>query len=251
MIAQTARRLRLRELRVEVEWTQQQLADKLAHLAWTHGQGHAAVNADMVAKWERDAKGISPRYRAQLYQLFGVTAEQLGFTPAPFAAPRRPVRDTESLDTIQVTHAEDMTDSAVGHLATALAHAELAPVVAPWLGCIQATIYADSVVLTGLNAALSQQLFDISVREPVAQVGRVRTDTHAVTTTDDPEFLDELRRLAQALGPFADAIFANSLSVTGQRDSGYELISLADVIRARVERKPPSNSAHGIAADTP
>ncbi len=61
MTAQTtAGRPRPRELRMEVVWTQQQLADKPAHLAWTHGQGHAAVNADMVAKWERGVKGIRP-----------------------------------------------------------------------------------------------------------------------------------------------------------------------------------------------
>ena len=90
-------RPRLRELRIEVGWTQQQLADKLAHLAWTHGQGHAAVNADMVAKWERGVKGISPRYRALLCQLFGVTAEQLGFTPTPSDTTSRPAHDAESL----------------------------------------------------------------------------------------------------------------------------------------------------------
>jgi DNA-binding XRE family transcriptional regulator len=33
----TAGRPRLRELRQEAGWTQQQLADKLAHLAWAHG----------------------------------------------------------------------------------------------------------------------------------------------------------------------------------------------------------------------
>jgi transcriptional regulator with XRE-family HTH domain len=31
-------RPRLRELRDELGWTQQQLADKLAYVAWTHGQ---------------------------------------------------------------------------------------------------------------------------------------------------------------------------------------------------------------------
>jgi transcriptional regulator with XRE-family HTH domain/tetratricopeptide (TPR) repeat protein len=93
----TAGRPRLRELRAEVGWTQQQLADKLAQLAWNHGQGHAAVNADMVAKWERGVKGVSPRYRALLCQLFGVTADQLGLGPTVSAAPSRPVRDAESL----------------------------------------------------------------------------------------------------------------------------------------------------------
>src|SRR5262245_31289919 len=88
---------RLRELRTELGWTQQQLAEKLNFFAWTHGQGRTAVNADMVAKWERGARGISPRYRALLCQLFNVTAEQLGFTPAPSAAPKKPMRDAESL----------------------------------------------------------------------------------------------------------------------------------------------------------
>ncbi|MGH8572979.1 MAG: hypothetical protein ACREX8_10455 [Gammaproteobacteria bacterium] len=44
MTAQTtAGRPRLRELRAELGWTQQQLADELAYVAWTHGQSHAAV----------------------------------------------------------------------------------------------------------------------------------------------------------------------------------------------------------------
>ncbi|HEY6424031.1 MAG TPA: helix-turn-helix transcriptional regulator, partial [Pseudonocardiaceae bacterium] len=93
----TPGRPRLRELRHEAGWTQQQLADKLNYFAWAHGQGRAAVNADMVAKWERGVKGVSPRYRALLCQLFGVTADQLGFAPAIPAAPGQPVRDAESL----------------------------------------------------------------------------------------------------------------------------------------------------------
>jgi transcriptional regulator with XRE-family HTH domain len=88
---------RLRELRCEAGWTQQQLAEKLAYFAWTRHHQRVAVNADMVAKWERGAKGISPRYRALLCQLFGVTAEQLGIAPAVSAAPGRAVRDPESL----------------------------------------------------------------------------------------------------------------------------------------------------------
>jgi tetratricopeptide (TPR) repeat protein len=51
----------------------------------------------MVAKWERGVKGISPRYKALLCQLFGVTAEELGFAPTPPPASSRPVRDPESL----------------------------------------------------------------------------------------------------------------------------------------------------------
>lgn len=36
------------------------------------------VNADMVAKWERGVKGVSPRYRELLCRLYGVTQDQLG-----------------------------------------------------------------------------------------------------------------------------------------------------------------------------
>jgi transcriptional regulator with XRE-family HTH domain len=90
-------RPQLRELRVESGWTQQQLADKLNYLAWTQGHGRTAVNADMVAKWERGVKGISRRYKTLLCQLFGVTAEQLGFEPIPAPASSGPVRDPESL----------------------------------------------------------------------------------------------------------------------------------------------------------
>jgi len=93
-----AGRLRLRELRLAAGWTQQQLADKLVYLAWTRGDRHAGVNADMVAKWERGVKGISPRYRILLCHLFGVTPEQLGLAPsARLAHQPQPACDRESL----------------------------------------------------------------------------------------------------------------------------------------------------------
>jgi transcriptional regulator with XRE-family HTH domain/tetratricopeptide (TPR) repeat protein len=118
-MAGDAERPRLRELRAEVGWTQQQLADKLAQLAWTHGQGHAAVNADMVAKWERGVKGVSPRYRAMLCQLFGVTADQLGFAPTVPTGSDRSVRDAESLVAI-LDDAASLLDQ-LGAAGTALA----------------------------------------------------------------------------------------------------------------------------------
>jgi transcriptional regulator with XRE-family HTH domain/tetratricopeptide (TPR) repeat protein len=118
-VAADAERPRLRELRHETGWTQQQLADKLAQLAWTHGQGHAGVNADMVAKWERGVKGISPRYRALLCQLFGVTADQLGFAPTASTGSGRPVRDAESLVSL-LDDAASLLDQ-LGAAGTALA----------------------------------------------------------------------------------------------------------------------------------
>ena len=79
----TAGRPRLRELRCEAGWTQQQLAEKLAYFAWTRHHQRVAVNADMVAKWERGVKGVSPRYRELLCHLFGVTPNQLGLANTP------------------------------------------------------------------------------------------------------------------------------------------------------------------------
>lgn len=73
-----AERPRLRELRTDLGWTQQEMADRIAHLAWMERRERVGVNADMVAKWERGVKGISPRYRELLCRLFGVTADQLG-----------------------------------------------------------------------------------------------------------------------------------------------------------------------------
>jgi ATP/maltotriose-dependent transcriptional regulator MalT len=46
--------------------------------------------------------------------------------------------------TAQLAHDQAMTAAALNHLSTALAHAEHAPTVAPWLATIQATICADS-----------------------------------------------------------------------------------------------------------
>jgi len=71
---------RLRELRTELGWTQQEQADRLLPLAWMKGDKHAGINADMVAKWERGVKDVSPRYRELLYRLFGVTPDQLGLS---------------------------------------------------------------------------------------------------------------------------------------------------------------------------
>jgi transcriptional regulator with XRE-family HTH domain len=80
-----AERPRLRELRTDLGWTQQELADRIAHLAWMERRDRVGINADMVAKWERGVKGISPRYRELLCRLFGHTqpARPEGHTPDP------------------------------------------------------------------------------------------------------------------------------------------------------------------------
>lgn len=64
-------------------------------------------------------KGVSPRYRALLCQLFGVTAEQLGLAPVSATTPSRPVRDAESLISM-LDDAASMLDQ-LGAAGTALA----------------------------------------------------------------------------------------------------------------------------------
>ena len=64
-------------------------------------------------------KGVSPRYRALLCQLFGVTAEQLGFASAPAVTSSRSVRDAESLVSL-LDHAASLLDQ-LGAAGTALA----------------------------------------------------------------------------------------------------------------------------------
>jgi len=115
-----AERPRLRELRTELGWTQQKMAERLAHLAWMQRRERVGVNADMVAKWERGAKGISPRYRELLCHLFGVTPDQLGLknTPATTAATRS-LADDQSLVTM-LDNAAGLLDQ-LGAAGTALA----------------------------------------------------------------------------------------------------------------------------------
>ena len=70
--------VRLRAFREERGWTQRDVAEHVQRLAWAKHADHVGVNADMVAKWERGAKGVSPYYRELLAILFGVEPRLLG-----------------------------------------------------------------------------------------------------------------------------------------------------------------------------
>jgi transcriptional regulator with XRE-family HTH domain len=152
---------RLRELRTELGWTQQELAERLAHLAWMKGDKHAGVNADMVAKWERGVKGISPRYRELLCQLFGATPDQLGLknTPPATTARTRPSGDDQSL-LAMLDNAASLLDQ-LGAAGTALA---------PHL------LYAWKDAITTRATMLG--LLDPSATDPV---GHARAATATVT----------------------------------------------------------------------
>ncbi|HKR48216.1 MAG TPA: helix-turn-helix transcriptional regulator [Pseudonocardiaceae bacterium] len=171
-------RPRLRELRTELGWTQQEMADRLLHLAWMKGDKHAGVNADMVAKWERGAKGVSPRYRELLCQLFGVTPDQLGLKNTPQAAARgtRPLADDQSLLA--------MLDNAAGLLdQLGVAGTALAPhLLHAW---------KDAVT----TRATMLGLLDLSATDPV---GHARAATATVTD------LEQLAQRYHALYETAD-----------------------------------------------
>jgi transcriptional regulator with XRE-family HTH domain len=116
-----AERPRLRQLRTDLGWTQQELADRISHLAWMERRKRVGINADMVAKWERGVKGISPRYRELLCRLFGVTPAQLGLKNAPpvTAERSRPLTDDQSL-VVMLDNAAGILDQ-LGAAGTALA----------------------------------------------------------------------------------------------------------------------------------
>jgi tetratricopeptide (TPR) repeat protein len=81
----------------------------------------AGVNPDMVAKWERGVKGISPRYRELLCRLFGVTPDQLGLKNTALAGAEhvRPKVDDQSLSAM-LDNAAALLDQ-LGAAGTALA----------------------------------------------------------------------------------------------------------------------------------
>lgn len=66
-----------RRLRQSRGMTQQDVADALARLAWTHESRRIGPNADMVSKWERGEKSPSPFYRRLLGLLFDAPATVL------------------------------------------------------------------------------------------------------------------------------------------------------------------------------
>jgi transcriptional regulator with XRE-family HTH domain/tetratricopeptide (TPR) repeat protein len=174
-------RPRLRELRTELGWTQQEMADRIAHLAWMQHREHVAVNADMIAKWERGVKGVSPRYRELLCRLFGVTPDQLGLKNAPPAgtAGSRALVDDQSLLA--------MLDNAAGLLdQLGAAGAALAPHM----------LHAWKDALTPRRTMLG--LLDPSVTDPV---GHARAAT--ATVADLEQLTERYHALYETADPAA------------------------------------------------
>jgi transcriptional regulator with XRE-family HTH domain/L-amino acid N-acyltransferase YncA len=235
----TAERPRLRELRCETGWTQQQLAEKLAYLAWTRHHQRVAVNADMVAKWERGAKGISPRYRALLCQLFGVTAEQLGIAPAVSAAPGRPIRDPESLVSM-LDDAASLLDQ-LGAAGTALAPQMLSA----WkdtltsrrtmLGLLDPAAtdpaghaHAVTATITDLEQLAERYLALHATADPAALLTPVAAHIRMATTTLSQEHAAALRhRLLRNLAAVATLAGRLAYEDLGDTASGRAYYSMA------------------------
>ncbi len=254
-------RHRLRELRTELGWTQQEMADRIAHLAWMERREHAAVNADMVAKWERGAKGISPRYRELLCRLFGVTPDQLGLKNTPPGADRaRPQANDQSL-VAMLDNAAGLLDQ-LGAAGTALA---------PHM------LHAWKEAVTTRRTMLG--LLDPSATDPasharavtatVADLEQLAERYHALYDTADPAALltsvaahvrmaqdalrqdpaaDERRRLLRNLaevGILAGRLAADDL---GNAMSGRAYYSLALDAASEVAEDQLTAIAHGHAA---
>jgi transcriptional regulator with XRE-family HTH domain len=177
-----AERLRLRDLRTDLGWTQQELADRIAHLGWMERRERVGINADMVAKWERGVKGISPRYRELLCRLFGVTPKQLGLkNTSPVTADRsRSLTDDQSLIAM-LDNAAGLLDQ-LGAAGTALA---------PHM------LHAWKDAVTTRRTMLG--LLDPSATDPigyaraatatVADLGQLAERYHALYETADPAAL--------------------------------------------------------------
>lgn len=74
---------RLRAARDRLQLTQEDVAERLAQLAWYRDRTRVGVSADMVSKWERGLKRPSRLYQGLLCQLFDATAEDLGLRRTP------------------------------------------------------------------------------------------------------------------------------------------------------------------------
>jgi transcriptional regulator with XRE-family HTH domain len=74
--------VRLREHRLRLNLTLEEVAEALIALAWERFAVRVGVNAGMVGKWERGEKRPSRFYQRLLVLLYSAPAEQLGFRPA-------------------------------------------------------------------------------------------------------------------------------------------------------------------------
>lgn len=198
MTTADAERPRLRELRTDLGWTQQEMAERLATLAWMERRERVGVNADMVAKWERGAKGISPRYRELLCRLFGVTPDQLGLKNAPAVGGIQYRSDDQSLVA--------MLDKAAGVLdQLGAAGTALAPQM---LRAWKESVTTRRTMLGLLDPSATDPVVHArTVTASVADLEQLAERYHALYETADPTAL--LTSVAAHVGMAQDALRRN------------------------------------------
>jgi transcriptional regulator with XRE-family HTH domain len=69
----------LRYQRLLRGWSQQDVANELNKLCAANGDPEASATAQHVSRWEGGYCKPRPLYRKHLYQLYGLTAAELGF----------------------------------------------------------------------------------------------------------------------------------------------------------------------------
>jgi transcriptional regulator with XRE-family HTH domain len=173
---------RQRELR---GWSQAKVADLL------HEMGGAA-DAKMVGKWERGVITPSPYYRERLCDLFGVTAEKLGFIPSlseeaaagplvPVAGPQSLFAHVETLDMIRSRR--QFLQELLNTACTALIlspYVELSPEsIDRFVKAIAAPARLDTSVLQDLEA-ITRSFWKLRANTTLDLLGGVQEHFHAI-----------------------------------------------------------------------
>jgi tetratricopeptide (TPR) repeat protein len=184
-------------------------------------------------------KGVSPRYRALLCQLFGVTAEQLGFALAPAVTSSRLVRDAESLVSLP-DDAASLLDQ-LGAAGTALAPQMLSA----WKDTVNSrrTMFglldpaatdpvgharAATATITDLEQLTERYLALHATADPAALLTPIVAHIRMVTTTlDRKPTAGERRRLLRNLATVATLAGCLAYDDLGDALSGRAYYSLA------------------------
>jgi hypothetical protein len=171
---------------------------------------NVGTTADMVAKWERGAKGVSPLYRELLAKLYGVTIDQLGLSPGASTASEASPTDRSLLSFL---------DTAAGLL--------------DQLGAAGAVLHPQMFALWKDEIANRRALF--ALLDPVAE----GCDVPPAATPLDPDAMDQLadrfERLCDTADPSALMTpIAAHVRTVGDALRGHSLGDRQRLLRNRV-----------------
>jgi transcriptional regulator with XRE-family HTH domain len=181
---------RLRELRLGLMLTQQDVAERLERLAWVKHRRRVGVNADMVSKWERGEKRPSSYYLQLLSSLFDLSPARLGMRGAAASASSRPLHEDSAMGS-----ALELLDSLGGPVE--LLHAQIYSIwredvlgrrdVLKAMGLVPAALGLDAIGAPALIAAPSEPAF--RGRESVLALEELAGDFEAAYHVVSPEQL--------------------------------------------------------------